>query len=128
MIVGTGIDIVDIERITAICSRQASFAARILTPEEHAYASALTQGRQIEYIAGRFAAKEAVSKAIGTGIGSKLSFQDIKVINNEKGKPSLVISPHALAQLFPSELSLFFHVSISHSKSYALAQVIIEQA
>lgn len=128
MILGTGIDIVEIERIAAICARQTSFATRILTPQELSRAETLSENRRIEYIAGRFAAKEAASKALGTGIGSKLSFQDIAIISDVTGKPTLQISTAALSRLFPETINLQFHVSISHSKAYAIAQVIMEQA
>jgi holo-[acyl-carrier protein] synthase len=74
----------------------------------------------VEFLAGRFAVKEAYSKALGTGIGEEISFQDIEVINDERGKPII----HLLKEF--SEPSTI-HVSITHSRQYAAAQVILER-
>jgi holo-[acyl-carrier protein] synthase len=114
VIEGIGIDIVEIERISRMSNR-AKFSARILTEQELAKYITLSEKRQLEFLAGRFAAKEAFSKANGTGIGSELSFQDIEISNDSKGKPYLSK---------PEREGV--HLSISHSGSYAVAQVVIE--
>ena len=75
-----------------------------------------SSSRKIEFLAGRFAAKEAFSKAYGTGIGNSFSFLDIQVENDEKGKPFF---------RYPQENGV--HLSITHSAEYAVAQVIIEK-
>lgn len=114
MIVGIGIDIIELDRV-AKSIEQPKFLERILTLREHEFASSLKGKRKVEFVAGRFAAKEAFSKAIGTGIGKDVSFQDVEIINDELGKPVV----HAA-------FSYNIHVSISHSNSYAVAQVILE--
>ncbi|MEH7123291.1 holo-ACP synthase [Bacillus sp. JJ1532] len=116
MITGIGIDIVELNRIKKIFERQVKFAERILTPKETAKFQTLPLERKTEFLAGRFAAKEAFSKAMGTGIGGSLSFLDIEIEKDEKGKP-YVSKP----------IQKGVHLSISHSKEYAVAQVIIEK-
>lgn len=116
MIIGIGLDIVELERIRRICERQKRFADRILTPLEKESFEQLTGKRKIEFLAGRFAAKEAFAKAYGTGIGAQLSFLDIQVENDDKGKPYITMP-------FVEGV----HLSITHSTEYAAAQVIIEK-
>jgi holo-[acyl-carrier protein] synthase len=116
MISGIGIDIADLERIRKIIARQERFPERILTPKEQDGYRRLPEKRQVEYLAGRFAAKEAFSKAWGTGIGEELSFQDIEIEKDEKGKPYI-------SKPFKDGI----HLSISHSREYAVAQVVIEK-
>lgn len=117
MIVGTGIDIVEMNRIKDVMARQKSFTTRILTNKEQQYFEALSANRQIEFLAGRFAAKEAFAKAFGTGIGKELSWQDMEIIPNETGKPVFISKKY----------SGTIHLSISHSKEYAVANVILEK-
>ncbi|QFT87350.1 Holo-[acyl-carrier-protein] synthase [Bacillus sp. THAF10] len=115
MIIGTGIDIVELSRIERLMNRQPNFIDRILTASEKEIFERLTGKRSVEYLAGRFAAKEAYSKANGTGIGKELSFHDMTIRTTDKGKPYFV-QPNAH----------HVHLSISHSEHYAIAQVIIE--
>ncbi|MBS4224386.1 holo-ACP synthase [Lederbergia citrea] len=115
MIIGIGLDLVEIERIRNLMQRQARFPERILTSSELLIYDSLKDIRKSEFLAGRFAAKEAYSKARGTGIGSSLSFRDIEVMSDEKGKPFIVKPEFGRV-----------HLSITHSKHYAAAQVIIE--
>lgn len=117
MIVGTGIDLVELERIQSILARQERFYTRILTVEEQKLFLTLSKHRQIEFLAGRFAAKEAFSKAMGTGIGREVTFQDLEILPNKRNKPI------AESKQFTGNI----HLSISHSKQYAMAQVILEQ-
>lgn len=117
MITGTGIDIVELGRIEKLMNRQPNFVDRILTPLEKERFLSLSDKRKVEFLAGRFAAKEAFSKAKGTGIGKQLSFQDMTIISTENGKP--YFSKPELA-------NSHVHLSISHSDQYAIAQVIIE--
>ena len=90
------------------------FMERILTENERNVAMELKGSRLTEFVAGRFAAKEAYSKAVGTGIG-KSEFLDIEVKNDERGKPILITSTEYIV-----------HLSISHSKEFAVAQVVLE--
>ena len=116
MIKGIGIDIVEIERIRELAESSGKFAERILTGREHARYLELKDRRRFEFLAGRFAAKEAFSKAYGTGIGKELSFHSISVGNDRNGKPFI-----------EEPFSSGVHLSISHSRDYAVAQVVIEE-
>lgn len=116
MITGLGTDIVETSRIEAIESKDNRLSKRILSADEHAYYSTLKdETRRIEYLAGRYAVKEAYSKALGTGIGAQISFKEINCLNDELGKPYLQNDCNAL-------------VSLSHTKHYATATVIIQTA
>ena len=117
MIAGIGIDLVELDRIDTLVKRQPDFVNRILTKKEINRYETLSIHRQIEYLAGRFSAKEAFAKAMGTGIGETVSFLDIEVLSDDKNKPIMQ------SELFNG----FIHVSISHSKAYAIAQVILEK-
>ncbi|MBO0960458.1 holo-ACP synthase [Neobacillus sp. MM2021_6] len=114
MIKGIGIDIIELSRVREIIARQSKFVDRILTSNEKSKFEDLSETRKVEFLAGRFSAKEAFSKAMGTGIGKELSFLDIEIDTDQLGKP-LIVRPEVKA-----------HLSISHSREYAVAQVIIE--
>ncbi|GAE28893.1 holo-ACP synthase [Alkalihalobacillus hemicellulosilyticus] len=116
MIKGIGIDIVEIERIEQIVNRKSKFATKILTEKEHELYQTLKDKRQLEFLAGRFAAKEAFVKAVGTGISKQYSWHDITIMREESGKPVMEVKG----------VEGHLHLSISHSRSYAIAQVIIE--
>lgn len=118
MIKGIGIDLIELDRIERAMTRNKRFIERILTTREiKALEKLQTNRRKIEFVAGRFAAKEAFAKATGSGIG-KLSFQHIEVLANDLGAPELHVHGYEREKLY---------VSISHSKQYAIAQVIITQ-
>ncbi|WP_226537520.1 holo-ACP synthase [Fictibacillus halophilus] len=117
MIVGTGIDIIELKRIKKATLHQERFPNRILTPFEQKRFESLNGSRKYEYLAGRFAAKEAMAKALGVGIGAELSWHDMEIKSDEKGKPFLT-SPYPY----------LCHLSISHTKEYAVAQVILESS
>jgi len=116
LIKGIGIDVAELGRIKKLYERQPRFPERILTEAELEMFKALKGYRQIEFLAGRFAAKEAFSKARGTGIGVALSFQDIEIKKDEKGRPYFSKPKGELA-----------HLSITHTREYAFAQVILEE-
>ncbi|AST94876.1 4'-phosphopantetheinyl transferase [Niallia circulans] len=116
MIVGIGIDLIELKRIEAAFARQPRFPGRVLTSYEQEQMAQLAPNRQIEYLAGRFAAKEAFAKAKGTGIGAGLSWHDIEIRTEGSGKPYIVVNDD----------SARVHLSITHSKEYAAAQVVIE--
>ena len=117
MIQGIGIDLVELDRIETLMERQPAFPTRILTEREMTRFLALSDHRKIEFLAGRFSAKEAFSKALGTGIGAGMSFLDIEILPNEMNKPIVY------TDLFQGNI----HVTISHSKEYAMAQIILEK-
>lgn len=116
VIKGIGIDIIDIDRIKQSIKRNPRFVQRILTLEEQKRYSELNERRRNEFVAGRFAAKEAFAKAVGTGIG-KISFQSIEVLSDEKGAPKMVVEGYADYRIW---------VAISHSLNQAVAQVVLE--
>lgn len=116
MIEGIGIDIVELNRMKKLIERQRKIIDRVLTLAEKDDFEILSEKRRIEFLAGRFAAKEAFSKAVGSGIGQNLSFLDIEIRKDEKGKPFIV-----------KPFSEGVHLSISHSEQYAIAQVVIEK-
>lgn len=113
MIKGIGIDAIEIDRIKE-AMKQDRFIQRILTPKEIEQMSTMNKERQAEFLAGRFAAKEAFSKAWGTGIG-EVSFQDLEVLANEYGAPYFSASP----QQGQTQLS------ITHTRDVAMAMVIL---
>lgn len=117
MIRGYGIDIQHLDAINRAMTRHGNFVDRVLTPEEKTVFEALGQRRQLTFLAGRWAAKEALSKALGTGIGTSLSFQDISVLPDDKGAPIMTCKT----------LSDNVFVSISHSEDYVVASVIVEE-
>ena len=116
MIVGHGIDIEELASIQNAVKKREGFAQRVLTDKELERFSSLKGRRQIEYLAGRWSAKEAFSKAMGTGIG-KLGFQDLEILNNERGAPYFSKSP------FSGKVWL----SISHTDQFVTASVILEE-
>lgn len=119
-IVGLGHDLIEIERIEESFERyQSRLLNRILTPKERALCK--KHNNPIPYIAGRFSAKEAIAKALGTGIGKHLSWQDIEILNDPQGKPEVLFSKKA-EQFFSSPQIL---LSISHSRFYASSVAIL---
>ena len=116
MIVGHGIDIEELASIQNAVEKREGFAQRVLTDKEMERFASLKGRRQVEYLAGRWSAKEAFSKALGTGIG-KLGFQDLEVLNNERGAPYFSKSP------FSGKVWL----SISHTDQFVTASVILEE-
>ena len=116
MIVGHGIDIEELASIQNAVEKREGFAQRVLTDKELKRFVCLKGRRQIEYLAGRWSAKEAFSKAMGTGIG-KLRFQDLEILNNERGAPYFSKSP----------LSGKVWLSISHTDQFVTASVILEE-
>lgn len=112
-----GVDIIEIERIEAALRRHGErFLQRVYTPTEQAHC----QGRVPE-LAARFAAKEAVSKALGTGIRG-IAWQEMEILCDERGKPLLRL--HGRAKARAEELGLSeFAISLSHSRDYAVALV-----
>jgi holo-[acyl-carrier protein] synthase len=128
VIYGIGHDILELERVAHLLSSSSGerFLQRILTASERE-ALAEREARRTEWVAGRFAAKEAVVKAFGTGIGQIISFKDIEVLSDASGKPRARLSEAAWNRIGLSGSSYRIHVSISHQPSLASAQVIVER-
>ncbi len=120
MISGIGVDIVNIQRIAHL---SAKVKERLFHPSELAEASILTEEIQAEFLAGRFAAKEALGKALGTGIG-QLSLQEIWVERAETGKPEFHFAGK-VAALVGSRTAM---LSISHDDPVAIAMVVLTGA
>ncbi len=123
MIIGTGIDLVEIERIRDVLLRQPAFRDRILTRSERAAADSRFDATA--YLASRFAAKEAVAKSLGSGIGQGISFQQIEVLNREDGEPYVRLTGTAKEKADSKGVNSV-HISISDTDSHAIAQVILE--
>lgn len=124
MILGLGTDIIEIFRIKASIERHlGAFLEHVFTPDEIAEAS--KRKDRMQYYAGRWAAKEALSKALGCGIGANCGWHDICILNGIHGAPEMTITGKALESASAMGLKKI-HVSISHEKRYAAATVIIE--
>ena len=124
MIYGVGTDIVNIDRIQKIILKnREGFIKRVLT--EHEQALFANKADSAAFCAKRFAAKEAFSKALGTGIGKVVSFQDLTVRNNENGKPHFIPSEKLRLYLLEKGIKKA-HLSISDESQNAVAFVILE--
>ena len=121
-IFGIGTDIVEISRIEDSIDRLgAKFLDRVYTDAEQKYCSKM--GRPAVHFAGRFAAKEAIVKAMGTGIGEHANWTDLEILNGENGKPFLTLD--GPAEEFASQNAIVeIHLSLSHAKHYATAQAV----
>lgn len=112
---GLGIDIVAVERIQKACIENENFCQTLFTQEEQQYCQ--TYKNPFPHYAGKFAAKEAVAKALQCGFGKTLSWLDIQILSTGKTAPQVLLSPAAQeAFSFPQ-----FLLSISHCKEYATA-------
>ncbi len=124
MIYGVGTDIVNIERVKKILSKNRDgFVKKVLS--EHEQALFANKADSAAYFAKRFAAKEAFAKALGTGIGREVSFQDLTVRNNENGKPHYIPSEKLRQYLVENNIKQA-HLSISDESQNAIAFVILE--
>jgi len=123
VVIATGIDLVHIPRVRALVERYGErFVARVFTPREVA-------GRRgtPDELAARFAAKEAVAKALGVGVrvlaGDGIGFHDVETVSDPRGKPLVILSGRAAERA--RELGLVeWAISLSHEREYAIAQVI----
>jgi holo-[acyl-carrier protein] synthase len=122
-IFGIGIDVVEVERIaTAIERHGEPFLVKIFTPAERAYCE--SRKNPAMHYAARFAAKEAVAKALGTGIGANAGLQDLEVIHDEAGAPKLRLS--GAAEAFSKQHGITeIQISLTHARDYAAANAIV---
>lgn len=124
MILGVGIDIIEVARIESSYAKFGQrFLDRILHPGEIEYC--LSHRAPGPFLAARFAAKEAISKAFGTGIGAQLGWQDMEVGKHESGEP-YVIMHDKLSQLMRARRATGLRISLSHTQNYATAVAILE--
>jgi len=124
MIYGIGIDVVEPQRVSRLRDKYGErFARRVLTPLE--WPGYLRTARPVLFLANRFAAKEAFSKAMGTGFRYPVTLQCISVVQNAAGKPSLEFHPN-LERLISSRGIVRHHLTISDERALACACVVIE--
>jgi holo-[acyl-carrier protein] synthase len=124
MIFGIGFDNFEVCRIKAAIEKDTGFLNDIFTDDEIAYCEKLNSKHQ--NYAARFSAKEAFMKALGTGWRYGIRFTDISVFNDELGKPNILLSGKAKELVLQNGISNV-HVTLSHSKSMAIALVILEK-
>jgi holo-[acyl-carrier protein] synthase len=124
MILGVGIDLVEVDRVRDSLDRLGErFARRILLPAEYDYC--FGHGDPATHVAARFAAKEAVSKAFGTGIGAEIGWLDIEVVRNDSGSTRVELHG-AGAALFSRRGAKTLHLNLTHTSSHASAVAILE--
>lgn len=120
-----GVDIVEIARLEALMQKRKNlFLDRVFTQAEQAYCNAKGKAAAASY-AVRFAAKEAVSKAFGTGIGESAAFLDIEVSQDSQGSPVVILHNEA-KKTFQKLHGLHLVLSLTHERSYAVAQVVLQ--
>lgn len=126
MIAGVGVDIVDIARIQALLDRYGErFLGRVYTEAESAYA--MDGANRAERLAGRFAVKEAVMKALGTGKSQGILWRDVETVRGRFGKPEVRLHGQAVKWVKARGWGAA-HVSITHDGGKAVAFVILEKA
>ncbi len=121
-IVAHGIDLVDCPRIEAMIERHGErFIQRVFTAAEQAYAEA--NKNEIEKLAGRFAAKEAILKLMGTGWRGKIAWTDVEIINNSSGQPEVTLGGEV--EKIAGKLGIkHISVSITHTANFAIASAV----
>jgi holo-[acyl-carrier protein] synthase len=124
MAIFCGVDIIEIDRLKKSISEQKGFRDRVFTDGEINYCENRNKAKYESY-AARFAAKEAVAKALGKGIADGLEWKQIEVLSNELGKPYVVLSRRAL-ELFNEMGGKSMDISLSHCNEYAVAYVVID--
>lgn len=124
MILGVGIDMIEVDRIRRLLTKDQGFKERIFTPKEQAYCE--TKKYKAQNYAARFAAKEAFFKALGTGWRGGMAFHEIEVLNDDLGKPEIIL--HGKAKQLAEEKGVKrVHVSLSHLRDVACSMVTIEK-
>ena len=121
MIVGIGNDIIEIERVEKAISKE-GFIAKVYTQRE--IENIVKRGNRTETYAGIFSAKEAVSKAIGTGV-REFALTDLEILNDDLGKPYVIVSDKLKKIIQRKKENYQIEIAISHSKKYATAMAII---
>ncbi|MGA2281789.1 MAG: holo-ACP synthase [Verrucomicrobiota bacterium] len=125
MILGIGIDIIEVARIASSYEKFGErFLNRLLLADEIAYC--LSHKNPAPFLAARFAAKEAVSKAFGTGIGAQLGWQDMEIRRKASGEPFVVLHGKG-KKLFQSRRAKRLLVSLSHTANYAAVTAVLER-
>jgi holo-[acyl-carrier protein] synthase len=128
ILVGLGADLIEVERVRGVIERQGErFIARVFSDEERAYCGAMKH--PFKHYAARFAAKEAVSKCFGTGIGGELGWRSVSVYHGERHQP-LVRLDEKGSELLRRAGATHVHLTLSHTETMALAVAVLvrEQA
>ncbi len=124
MIVGTGLDLVEVARIAELsCKHGERFLRRVYTDGEIEYS--MSKAARYQHLAGRFAAKEAVFKALGTGWGQGVGWKSVEVVAAEGGRPEVVLRGAASERLVAMGGSKV-HLSITHTEGLAAASAVVE--
>jgi holo-[acyl-carrier protein] synthase len=124
LILGIGIDIIEVTRIKSSHEKFGErFLNRILHPGEIAYC--LSHKQPAPFLAVRFAAKEAISKAFGTGIGAQLGWHDMEVARRESGEPYVILHEKGL-ELLKTRNAKHVLISLSHTQQHATAVAVLE--
>jgi holo-[acyl-carrier protein] synthase len=127
-IVGTGVDVAEVARVRAALEDPqtgARFKARVFTADEQTYCEARGVGRYQSY-AARFAAKEAMMKALGYGWGRHIGWLDIEVARESDGRPTVRLYGKGAASAASAGVSRV-HVALTHTREIAIAQVVVER-
>lgn len=125
MTVGIGVDVVDLDRFQSVVDRRPNFVTRVFTEDEREYCDrAGRRAVRCQRYAARFAAKEAVMKVLGCGLGG-FAFHDVAVSRDDSGEPSLVIDGKAAALAGERGITRWY-VSLTHSDAVAIAFVVAE--
>lgn len=122
MIIGIGTDIIEIERIEKAIKTNKSFLEKLFTKDENILFK--SKAMRTEVIAGNFAAKEAISKALGTGVRG-FSFKDIEILRDELGKPIAKLNEKVESKIETKSYKL--NISISHNNTSAIAFAVLEE-
>ncbi|MDY0218317.1 MAG: holo-ACP synthase [Candidatus Cloacimonas acidaminovorans] len=123
MIIGIGCDIIEVERIQNAIEKNSRFCEKLYTASEIEYCSG--KANSYQSFAVRFAAKEAVMKALGTGWNGEVNWIDIEVVTSEKGSPTINLTGGAKDLADKLKVNNIY-LSLAHEKGYALAFVILE--
>ncbi|MCQ4087325.1 holo-ACP synthase [Saccharibacillus sp. JS10] len=129
MIYGIGHDLLEIGRVVKVLDgrQKERFMQRVLTPAELEIAEK-RGARLAEFVSGRFAAKEAIVKALGCGIGHQVGFEDIEIVPDHLGKPVVKLSDGAWQRLdLPGQKEYTVHLSITHQPGMASAFAVVER-
>ncbi len=124
MILGIGTDLIEVDRVENAREKHGErFLNRILLPAEATYC--LSHKFPGPHLAARFAAKEAISKAFGTGIGAELGWLDMEIARKETGEPYVILHGKAL-ELLARRGARCVHITLSHTQKHAIALAILE--
>jgi holo-[acyl-carrier protein] synthase len=126
ILIGVGTDLIEVARVRGVLERQGErFLARVFTDEERAYCAGMAH--PYKHYAARFAAKEAVSKCFGTGIGTELGWRSVSVYHGERHQPLVRFDEKGIA-LLRQVGATHVHLSLSHTETMAMAVAVLVRA